>query len=221
MYSYALDDSLTQEGVSLDSLVQFSELHTGVHTLTISAANTAQTVPAEVFQTKFYVLSDKWKTIQKSDFSNNSYQTALDFFKEKAAFLYRYQWVDARYIVADPDWENAYIVDFNCVPNTEPWRIHRFALPYYEAASYYLNNVQRPRLRHERGQRRAAAARPHRHLQRHVLLALYLNASSTSATMRSARRRTSTAAWAPTTTLKENIALINDEVRNLPDLQRY
>ncbi len=29
VYSYTLDDALTQEGVSLDSLMQFSELHTG------------------------------------------------------------------------------------------------------------------------------------------------------------------------------------------------
>lgn len=141
VYSYALDDALTQEGESLDSLVQFSELHTGIHTLVILATSTAQIEPFELFRTQFYVLSDQWKTIQKSDFSNNSYQTALDFFKSKAAFLYRYQWVDARYIVADPDWENAYIIDFDCVPNTDPWRIHRFALPYYEAVSYYLNNV--------------------------------------------------------------------------------
>jgi hypothetical protein len=49
--------------------------------------------------------------------------------------------VDARYTVADPDWENEYIVSFDCVPNTEPWRIHRYALPYYEQVKYYLNNV--------------------------------------------------------------------------------
>ena len=36
VYSYALDDALTQEGVSLDSLVQFSELHTGILTGRIS-----------------------------------------------------------------------------------------------------------------------------------------------------------------------------------------
>lgn len=141
VYSYPLDDALTQEGVSLDSLVQFSELKTGIHTLRILASSTAQQEPAELFKTRFYVLSDSWNTIQKSDFSNNSYATALDFFGDKDAFLYRYQWVDGRYIVADPDWENEYIIDFECVPNTDSWRIHKYALPYYEEVSYYLNNV--------------------------------------------------------------------------------
>ena len=141
VYAYALDDALTNEGVSLDALTQFSALHTGIHTLTIFATSTAETEPQQLFQTQFYVLSSSWKKIQKSDFSNSSYETAYRFFKDKDAFLYRYQWVDKRYIVADPDWENEYIVSFNCLKDREPWRIHKFALPYYKAASYYLNTV--------------------------------------------------------------------------------
>jgi hypothetical protein len=141
VFSYPLDDDLTQEGASLDSLVQFSALHAGIHTLTISASSTGQTEPTQLYSTKFYVLSDSWNTIKKSDFSNNSYETALRFFKDKDAFLYQYQWVYARYIVADPDWENQYIVSFDCLEGREPWRIHQSALPYYEQASYYLNNV--------------------------------------------------------------------------------
>jgi hypothetical protein len=141
VYSYPLDDELTQQSASLDSLVQFSQLKAGIHTLTITAASTAQTAPVELYKTKFYVLSDSWNTIKKSDFSNDSYSTALRFFAEKDAFLYRYQWVYARYTVADPDWENEYIVSFNCIDGREPWRIHKSALPYYEEASYYLNNV--------------------------------------------------------------------------------
>ena len=141
VYFYPLDDALTQEGVSLDSLVQFSALDVGIHTLRLFATSTAQPEPELIFQTTFYILSENWKTISTSDFSNNSYTTALNFFKEKSAFLYRYQWVDARYIVADPDWENEYIISFDCLPGREPWRIHKTALPYYVAASYYLNNV--------------------------------------------------------------------------------
>ena len=212
-YSYPLDDALTQEGVSLDSLVQFSDLHTGIHTLVISASNTAQPEPYEVYRTEFYVLSDKWNVIQKSDFSNNSYQTALDFFKGKGAFLYHYQWVDARYIVADPDWENAYIMDFNCVPNTEPWRIHRYALPYYEAASYYLNNVH-VRVSGTNGDSGV------------LLLCDLIDTYNGSYCSRftSSEQHISHHAFGTATdlnggmsandNLKENIALINDEVRN-------
>ena len=141
VYFYPLDDALTQEGVSLDSLVQFSALDVGIHTLKLFATSPAQPEPELIFQTTFYILSDDWKTISYTDFSNNSYATALNFFKEKSAFLYRYQWVDARYIVADPDWESEYIISYNCLPGREPWRIHKTALSYYEAASYYLNNV--------------------------------------------------------------------------------
>jgi hypothetical protein len=141
VYSYPLDDALTKEGVSLDSLTQFSALGVGIQTLRLYATSLGQPVPEKIFETRFYILSDEWKTIQKSDFSNNSYETALNFFKEKDAFLYSYQWVDARYIVADPDWENEYIISYDALPGREPWRIHKTALPYYKAASYYLNHV--------------------------------------------------------------------------------
>ncbi len=141
VYSYPLDDALTLEGLSLDSLTQFSALDVGIHTLRLFATSAGQPEREKIFETKFYVLDSKWNTILKSDFSNNSYETALAFFHEKDAFLYRYQWVDARYIVADPDWENTYIISYDCLPGREPWRIHKFALPYYKAASYYLNNV--------------------------------------------------------------------------------
>jgi hypothetical protein len=141
VYSYPLDDALTQEGVSLDSLTQFAALDVGIHTLKLFATSTGQTTPKLIFETIFFILSDEWNMIKKSDFSNNSYETVLNFFKEKNAFLYRYQRVDARYLVADPDWEEEYIVSYDCLPGREPWRIHKTALPFYEAASYYLNNA--------------------------------------------------------------------------------
>ena len=141
VYSYSLDDALTKEGVSLDSLTQFSALGVGIHTLKILATSTGQDTPEKLYETRFYILSNNWETIKKSDFSNNSYEPALRFFQDKAAFLYRYQWVDARYVVADPAWENEYIISYDCLPGREPWRIHKLALPYYKEASYYLNNV--------------------------------------------------------------------------------
>lgn len=141
VYSYPLDDALTKEGVSLDSLTQFSALDIGIHTLRLFATSEGQLTPEKIFETKFYILSDEWNTISKADFSNNSYETALNFFKEKEAFLYRYQWVDARYIVADPAWEDEYIISYDCLPGRELWRIHKTALPYYKVASYYLNHV--------------------------------------------------------------------------------
>ena len=213
VYSYTLDDALTQEGVSLDSLMQFSELHTGIHTLVISASSTGQIEPVDLYKTKFYVLSDQWNQIKKSDFSNNSYATALSFFNDKEAFLYRYQWVDARYTVADPDWENEYIVSFDCVPNTEPWRIHRYALPYYEQVKYYLNNVH-VRLSGTNGDSGVLLLRD--------LIETYNGTYCSRFT--SSEQHISHHAFGTATDInggmnandntKENIAIINDEVRN-------
>lgn len=141
VYSYPLDDTLTQDGVSLDSLAQFSALGVGIHTLKLYATSVGQPTPELLFQTQFYILSDEWLQIKKTDFSNSSYETTLAFFQDKDAFLYRYQWVYARYIVADPAWEDENIISFDCLPGQELWQINKLALPYYQAVSYYLNNV--------------------------------------------------------------------------------
>ena len=213
VYSYPLDDALTNEGVSLDSLVQFSALDVGIHTLTLYATSEGQPVAEQIFQTTFYILSDEWEKINRSDFSNNSYETALDFFKDKDAFLYRYQWVDARYIVADPDWENQYIVSYECLPGHELWRIHKLALPYYKEASYYLNNVH-VRVSGTNGDSGILLLRD--------LIDTYNGSYCSRFT--SSEKSISHHAFGTATDLnggmgandniKENIALINDEVKN-------
>ena len=213
VYSYPLDDALTNEGVSLDSLVQFSALDVGIHTLTLYATSEGQPVAEQVFQTKFYILSDKWEKINRSDFSNNSYETALDFFKDKDAFLYRYQWVDARYVVADPDWENQNIVSYECLPGLEPWRIHKLALSYYKEASYYLNNVH-VRVSGTNGDSGILLLRD----------LIDTNNGSYCSRFTSSQKSISHHAFGTATDLnggmgandntKDNIALINDEVKN-------
>ncbi len=138
VFSYALDDADAPLGsVSLDSLTAFSELQVGVHTLTIRAGSTGDYDGEKLFSARFYVLSDDWSRISASDFSNNSYETALAFFGDKDSFLYRYQKISGRNIVADPDWENEYIIDFDGFHTGEPWRIHKSALPFYEKAAQY------------------------------------------------------------------------------------
>ena len=213
VYTYPLEDALTREGVSLDSLAQFGALDVGIHTLRLYATSTGQLTPEKLFETTFYVLSDQWNTIKKADFSNNSYATALGFFKEKDAFLYRYQWVDARYVVADPDWESKYIVSYDCLPGREPWRIHQNALPYYQAASYYLNNVH-VRVSGTNGDSGVLLLRD--------LIDTYNGSYCSRFT--SSQKSISHHAFGSATdlnggmgandNLKENIALINDEVRN-------
>ena len=140
IYSYHLDDSANNEGTSLNSMVQFSELMIGHHTIIISASNTNNPYLNAVASSSFLVLGTKWEKFSKKDFSNNSYSTALAFFKSGERFLYRYQKGWWRYTVADPSWEKTYITDF-IMDEGEPWRIHIDAVPYYTRAKNYLYSV--------------------------------------------------------------------------------
>lgn len=140
IYAYSLADAQTTEGASLDTLTDFSLLHNGYHTLTISAFVEASSHPIILKTQKFYVLAGPWNRLRAADFSS-AYRQTLDFFDHhKERFLYRYQQGYDRYLVADPDWEAAYLVDFD--PGFgRAWRIHRDALPNYEKAAAYLASV--------------------------------------------------------------------------------
>ncbi len=133
---YALNDANTDEGVSLSSLVDFSELLVGVHTLKVTASvNGSRGV--EVFRCSFYIAGEDWETITESNFPD-SYPEALAFFGDTERFLYRYQWVNGRYILADPEWEKTYITEIPGYPDETPWRMHVDAVPYFEQAFDYL-----------------------------------------------------------------------------------
>ena len=213
VYSYPLDDVLTNEGVSLDSLVQFSALDVGIHTLTLYATSEGQPVAEQIFQTTFYILSDEWKTINRSDFSNNSYETALNFFQDKDAFLYRYQWVDARYIVADPDWENQYIISYDCLPGRELWRIHKMALPYYKEVSYYLNNVH-VRVSGTNGDSNILLLRDLIDTYNGTYCSRFTSSEKSISHHAFGTATDLNGGMGANDNLKENIALINDEVKN-------
>ena len=133
---YSLTDDGTDEGVSLSSLVDFSELLVGVHTLKISAS-VKGTRSVEVYRCSFYVLGDEWEAITRDKFPD-SYPEALKFFGSEERFLYRYQWVNGRYTVADPEWEKTYITEIPGYPDEMPWRVHIDAVPYMEKAFGYL-----------------------------------------------------------------------------------
>ncbi len=133
---YDLTDAATDEGVSLSSLVDFSELLIGVNTLKISAS-VKGTRSVELVRCTFYVLGEEWETITKDKFPD-SYPEALQFFGSEERFLYRYQWVNGRYTVADPEWEKTYITEIPGYPEDTPWLVHIDAVPYMEKAFEYL-----------------------------------------------------------------------------------
>ncbi len=140
--SYRLTDDDTVEGVSLASLLNLNTLKVGLHTLVLTGVCTNACMPSsEVLSIRFYVLDSDWKQFAARDFSNNSYETALAFFGgDTERFLYRYQNVDGRYTVADPDWESRYIIEFP-MDGGDPWLIHIDAVPYYEKLRAYLDTT--------------------------------------------------------------------------------
>lgn len=140
VYAYRFDSAETAEGVSLSSLLDLSVLQTGVHTLkVIASCEAARSI--ELLRVRFYVFGDAWEQIVPEDF-NDSYRAALRFFGgEPERFCYRYQWVDRRYILADPDWEEKYITEIEGLPQGQTWRVHTDAVPYYEKALGYLRDT--------------------------------------------------------------------------------
>ena len=134
---YDLGDSNTDKGVSLSELVDFSELRVGVHTMKINVTVKGMRA-VEVARCTFYVVGDEWETITESNFPD-SYPEALQFFGgDTDRFLYRYQWVNGRYILADPEWEKTYITELPAYPEAMPWRMHVDAVPYFTDAFSYL-----------------------------------------------------------------------------------
>lgn len=134
---YRLSDPRTDSGKSLAETVDFSKLSVGVHTLKITAScEGARSV--ELFRWKFYVAGPEWEQITRENFPD-SYPEALKFFGDTAKFLYRYQWVNGRYIMADPEWEKTYITQITAYPNGELWNVHVDAVPYFTQAFDYLD----------------------------------------------------------------------------------
>jgi hypothetical protein len=134
---YTLTDAETDEGASLAALCDFSELLVGTHTLKISAS-VKGTRAVELFRCTFRVVGENWETIDKEAFPD-SYREAMKFFGDEKKFIYRYQWVNGRYIIADPVWEDTYITEIPGYPNGTLWRVHVDAVPYMEKAFDYLN----------------------------------------------------------------------------------
>lgn len=134
--SFSLRDSATRENKSLSDSVNFREFQTGVHTMKLIVTTAAQK-SEEVLRVKFYVFGDDWLELTDKDF-NNSYDEALAFFKEPGRFVYRYQWVNGRYTLADPDWEETYITTMPGLPAGSEWRVHIDAVPHLMQAIEYL-----------------------------------------------------------------------------------
>ncbi len=134
---YDLNGADTDEGVSLASLVDFSGLLVGQHTMRISVAVRGSRA-VEVCRCSFRVVGDEWETITRESFPD-SYPEALKFFGDESRFLYRFQRVSGRYVLADPAWEDTYITSIPAYPDGTEWLVHVDAVPYFEQAFAYLD----------------------------------------------------------------------------------
>lgn len=136
--TYRLTDP-ADGGESLAELVDFSKLLVGAHTMRITAScEDADAV--ELYRCRFAVAGEDWLQITKENFPD-SYPEALAFFGSTERFLYRYQWVNGRYILADPAWEKEYIMTLAAYPDGEPWMLHKDGAPFFEKAFEYLETT--------------------------------------------------------------------------------
>ena len=119
-----------------------SDLTVGKHTIRVSALCDGQEKESVLYEGTFNVLSDDWEILTEKDFGMANYRAAYAFFgKDTGRFLYRYQRVDGRYIIADPSWERAHITELEGYGGRK-WLVHVDAVPYYEKAFSYLERVR-------------------------------------------------------------------------------
>lgn len=121
---------------SLVDRIPYDKFKIGYHVLRITAS-CGDSREIEVYKLSFYVVGEEWEQIRRENFPD-SYPEALKFFKDDERFLYRYQWVNGRYILADPDWEKTYITTIPGYPNGVDWKMHVDAVPYMQKAFEYL-----------------------------------------------------------------------------------
>lgn len=139
IYSYELTDSVTDDGISLAELVDFTQLQVGVNTLKLFAS--CQGIrKQELARIRFYVVGNEWIEM-KTNQLNGSYDELMEFFGTRDRFLYRFQLVNGRYTMADPDWEETYITTIPGYPESKEWRVHKDTLPYLEKVFSYLDTT--------------------------------------------------------------------------------
>lgn len=133
---YTLTDPAGEGEASLSELVDFSALSVGVHTLKLSASCEGMRAK-ELLRWRFLVVGPDWEQATTEQLYPEDVSVARKFFGNEN-FLYRYQVVNGRYILADPEWEAENIVTVTGYPNDEPWLVHKDAVPYLEKAFGFL-----------------------------------------------------------------------------------
>lgn len=135
------EDVLSADISAFNSSVDFSLLTPGVHVFNLWAKGRDEPVAVHLASSRFYVEGDVWEQLDES-FFYDSYPEALAFFGgDTQAFLFPFQRVKGRYIMAHPDWEQTYITGIPAYPDGVQWMVHTKALPNFEKATAYLEKV--------------------------------------------------------------------------------
>lgn len=135
------ESTLSADVSAFNELVDFSVLTPGVHMFSISATGQDGETLKSIASARFYVMEESWEQLEPSHFYDSYPETLAFFGGDTDAFLFPFQRVNGRYIMAHPNWEEKYITTLSAYPNGFPWTVHTFALPNFEKALSYLENV--------------------------------------------------------------------------------
>lgn len=135
------EGTLSADISGFNELVDFSLLKPGIHEFSLGVKKPGDTSVCDIASARFYVEGDEWENIEEAHFYDSYPETFSFFGGDTDAFLFPYQRVKGRYIMAHPDWEKKYITAVSGYPDGLLWSIHTAALQNFEKAISFLDNT--------------------------------------------------------------------------------
>lgn len=134
--AYSLEnEDLTIEQKALDALFDISGLSAGRYRFTLSATSAAETKPVTLYTAECTIIDTKRLVLTQNKFDDNYLEAYRFFGGDLDKFVFHYSLKDTRSIATENDWRNTYIVESSL------GRVHKDAVPYFEAANHYLENT--------------------------------------------------------------------------------
>ncbi len=133
---YSLEnETLNIEQKALDTLFDISALSAGRYRFTLSATTVAETTPVKLYTSECAIIDTKRLVLTQNKFDDNYLEAYRFFGGDLSKFILHYSLKDSRSIATENDWRNTYIVESSL------GRVHKDAVPYFEAAYHYLQNT--------------------------------------------------------------------------------
>lgn len=133
---YSLEnDELNTEKKALDTLFDISGLSAGRYRFTLSATTADEPSPVKLYTAECAIIDTKRLELTQNKFDDNYLEAYRFFGGDLDKFILHYSLKDTRSIATENDWRNTYIVESSL------GRVHKDAVPYFEAANHYLENT--------------------------------------------------------------------------------